>query len=112
MLFATLALGAAAVVRGPAQWWEAERSFARALAIADAIGSRSARALALIGRGRLAQMRSQHSEARADLSTARDICAGIGIARYERMAAEFLARSAGTERVRASAALEATSVAR
>jgi hypothetical protein len=112
VLFAALALGAVATGRGAAQWSEAERSFARALAIADAIGARSARALALIGRGRLAFTRNLLSEARADWTAARDISAALGMTRYERMATQLLARSGGTERVRTPHPSEASLGAR
>jgi class 3 adenylate cyclase len=112
VLFAALALGAAATRRGASQWSEAERSFCRALSIADAIGARSARALALIGRGRLAYARNQLNDARADWTAARDISAGLGLTRYERMAAQLLKRSAGGARVPATVASEASVGAR
>ncbi len=106
IIFAALALGEAAARRGPSQWAEAERSFARALALADAIGLRSARALALIGRGRLALARSQPDEARSAWRSARDLCATLGVTRYERLAAHLLSESAGAERGAGAAPVE------
>ena len=89
-LFAALALGDAATRRGPSQWADAARSFTQALALADALGMRSARATALIGRGRLAFDRSRTDDARTDWLEARELCTAIGLTRYERMAAELL----------------------
>jgi class 3 adenylate cyclase len=93
VIFAALALGEVATRRGPAQWAEADRSFARALALADAIGLRSARALALIGRGRLALARNQLDDARTACRSARDLCAALGLHRYERIAETLLSQS-------------------
>jgi len=103
-LFAALALGEAATRRGPSQWAEAERSFAQALTLADALGMRSARAMALIGRGRLALDRAQGDQARSDWRAARELSAAIGLTRYERIASELLAQTG-------SGALERPSVA-
>jgi tetratricopeptide (TPR) repeat protein len=112
VLFAALALGAVATPRGAAQWSEAERSFARALSIADAIGSRSARAIGLIGRGRLAYTRNEYDEARADWTNARDISTALGMTHYERMAAQLLTRAGVGGRQRASVAPAASVEAR
>jgi len=108
VIFAALALGEVATRRGPSQWAEAERSFTRALTLADAIGSRSARALALIGRGRLAFARNQLDTAQTEWRAAKAICASLGLPRYERAAEQLLSVSAGTA---ASAAVETQATA-
>jgi hypothetical protein len=95
VLYAALALGDAALRRGPSQWAEAERSLARALALADAIGMRSVRALILIARGRLAMARGDAEAARADWCAAREICAALGLRRYERIALALMAEGTG-----------------
>jgi class 3 adenylate cyclase/tetratricopeptide (TPR) repeat protein len=107
MLYAALAAGEAAVRRGAAQWADAERSFARALALAEAIGMRSARALALIGRGRLALVRNQLAAARDDWQEAHAICAALGLTRYERIADELLAQAGADAGPRAPVAVHA-----
>lgn len=107
VLHCTLALGAAATRRGPSQWGEAERSLARALSIADAIGIRSGRALALIDMGRLALARHRDDEAHSAWRSARDICAAIGLTRYEHISARLLADSGAQDHGRTDAAAEA-----
>jgi class 3 adenylate cyclase/tetratricopeptide (TPR) repeat protein len=97
IIFAALAFGSAATRRGPSQWVEAERSFGRALALADAIGLRSARALALIGSGGLALARNQADAAREAWRSARDLCAAIGLRRYERVAAQLLSEGGAAD---------------
>jgi hypothetical protein len=97
VLCATLALAAVAVQRGPSQWAEAERTLARASGIAEQIGMRSGRALALIGRGRLAFARGQVDEARSAWRSAREICIGLGFTRYQQLCTELLAHSAITD---------------
>lgn len=92
-LYAALSVGDAAIRRGPAQWAEAERSLGRALALSDAIGLRSARALALIARGRLASARGNGDAARADWRAAHDLATTIGLARHAGIAATLLASS-------------------
>jgi len=106
VLFSALALGDA-TVRRPAQWAEADRSLARALALADAIGMRSSRALVLIARGRLAAARGEVEAARSDWRTARELAAALGMARYERIAAGLLAQLGGDDDVVATKASRA-----
>jgi class 3 adenylate cyclase len=89
-LFAALALGEVAIRRGVSQWSDASRTLERAQAIADAIGMRSGQALALIGRGRLAFVRNRFDEARAAWQKAHDICAALGLTRYQRVCAHLL----------------------
>jgi len=89
-LFATLALSEALVHRGPSQWAEAERCYARAFALAEAIGTRSARALVLLGRGELALTHNDVERARADWRAAHDLSAAVGMTRYQHMAAQLL----------------------
>jgi hypothetical protein len=112
VLFAAVALGEVATRRGPSQWGEAERNFTHGLGLAELLGMGSARALGLIGRGRLAFARAQTDAASADWRTARELCSAIGLTRYERIATELLEQIEGARRERQSAALEASVAAR
>jgi tetratricopeptide (TPR) repeat protein len=96
-LFSSLALGAATTQRGPAQWGDAERSLTGAMLIADAIGMRSCRAMALIDVGRLAMNRHQPDAALNAWRSAREVFADIGMRRYERICTELLTEGEGQE---------------
>jgi tetratricopeptide (TPR) repeat protein len=78
---------------GPAYWAEADRAFERALALADSVASRSSRAHALLGRGRLATARGQNDAALRAWREARALFEAVGMTRYERLAATLLGDS-------------------
>jgi class 3 adenylate cyclase/tetratricopeptide (TPR) repeat protein len=94
-----LALGEVELVLGPGHWEDAERSFERALSLAEEISSRSTRARARLGLARLAAARGATTEevsrhAEPALAAFRQ----LGLDRYAERTEQLMARMPATTR--------------
>jgi tetratricopeptide (TPR) repeat protein len=67
---------------GPAHWQAAQQHYDRAIALAEAMQSQSALAVALIGAGELAESRGDRKTSHTHGRRALDICRGLGMAHY------------------------------
>jgi tetratricopeptide (TPR) repeat protein len=67
---------------GPGQWQSAEQLYDRAMAMAEAMQSRSALAIALIGAGELAEAHGDRTAKTTYGRRAADICRDLGMAHY------------------------------
>jgi len=93
-----VALGDVHVRAGPSEWREAERSYARAIELARAIGSRSSLAAALVGSADLAMRQGNEAQAAERLRQALAITRELGLATLEHRAERLLlGLEAGTE---------------
>ncbi len=90
------ALGDVMLRLGPRHWKEAERWYQEALALAEAIGARSALAAAATGAGQLALAQRELETARRLFHQAMVVAREIGFTRLQ-MRAEQLVESAGAD---------------
>jgi class 3 adenylate cyclase/tetratricopeptide (TPR) repeat protein len=91
----TVALGDVMLRLGAAHWVEAERWYAQALAVAQAIGARSSEVAALLGLAELAIARGDRASARRQLDVALALCRNLGLRRFQARTERLLSDVAG-----------------
>lgn len=81
---------------GPAHWQHAQQLYEQAIALAEAMHSRSLLGVALLGAGELAEARGDREASRTYARRAQEICAALGMAHYLPRAERLLAGEQAT----------------